>query len=169
MHPDIVDQAGAFLELLSTTSIPATKAAEILNGRPQYEVIKTAFQDGGLCAKYEIEKDCAKNREQLNRNSRAVARLLKCDIYINECRVVAVGNSASGLRLFRSVVECCFMKNEDPVAVARRFLSVPIDEENSSFVLVNVMGWSCTKYYPNDLKGSINIFIGRYVILALSK
>ncbi len=31
------------------------QAAEILNGRLQYEVIKTGFQDGGLCAKFDIE------------------------------------------------------------------------------------------------------------------
>lgn len=113
-------KAGDFLELLAGTCIPATKAVEILNGRSQHEVIKTGFQYGGLCTKFEIEKECPKNRERLKRNSEALAGLLKCDIYINESSVVAVGTSDSGLRLFRSIVECCFIKNEDPLIVARR-------------------------------------------------
>lgn len=32
------------------------QAVEILNGRLQHEVIKTGFQYGGLCTKFEIEK-----------------------------------------------------------------------------------------------------------------
>ncbi|KAK9910916.1 hypothetical protein M0R45_034850 [Rubus argutus] len=88
---DIIHKAGDFLQLLARTGIPATKAVEILNGRLQHEVIKTGFQDGGLRTKFEIEKDA-----------------------------VAVGTSAAGLRLFRSVVESCFVNNEDPVTVARR-------------------------------------------------
>lgn len=117
---DIIHKAGDFLQLLARTGIPATKAVEILNGSLQHEVIKTGFQDGGLRTKFEIEKEYAKNRDRLKRNSKALARLLKCDIYINGCSAVAVGNSAAGLSLFRSVVESCFVNNEDPVTVARR-------------------------------------------------
>ncbi|XP_050374055.1 uncharacterized protein LOC126791622 isoform X2 [Argentina anserina] len=69
MHPDLVDQAAPILELLARTSIPATKAAEILNGRLQYEIIRTGFHDRGLCAKFEIEKELDKNRDRLKCNS----------------------------------------------------------------------------------------------------
>lgn len=105
---------------MARTGIPATKAVEVLNGRLQHEVIKTGFQEGGLRTKFDMEKEYAKNRDRLKRNSQALARLLKCDIYINGCSAVAVGTSAAGLRIFTSVVESCFVKNEDPVTVARR-------------------------------------------------
>ncbi|KAK9941673.1 hypothetical protein M0R45_007371 [Rubus argutus] len=119
--PDIMDKAGEFLEMLATTSIPASKAIEILNGRLQHDIIKTGFQDGGLGSKFEMEWGrFENNKERFKRYLKALSRLSKCDVYINESSVVAVGTSAVGLRRFRSIVECCFVKNEDPETIVRR-------------------------------------------------
>ncbi|KAK9941664.1 hypothetical protein M0R45_007363 [Rubus argutus] len=87
---------------------------EILNGRLQHEIIKTRFQDGGLGSKFEMEWPNNMNWMP------ALSRLSKCDVYINESSVVAAGTSAVGLRRFRSIVECCFVKNEDPETIVRR-------------------------------------------------
>ncbi|KAK9926640.1 hypothetical protein M0R45_023856 [Rubus argutus] len=131
MDLDIVHKAGDFLELLAGTCIPATKTrisgSRILNGRLQHEVIKTGFQYGGLCTKFEIEKAVVQEFKfsfvkilfDIRMVHRHLQACLKCDVYIHESSV-AVGTSDSGLRLFRSVVECCFIKNEDPLIVARR-------------------------------------------------
>ncbi|XP_024175207.1 uncharacterized protein LOC112180871 isoform X1 [Rosa chinensis] len=119
--PDVMDKAVILVELLARTSIPASKAIEILHSRLQHEVIKTGFQEGGLCSKYGIKKErFVKNKDRFKCYLQTLARLSKCEIYINESSVVAVGTSGAGLRQFRSIVECCFIKDEDPACIVRR-------------------------------------------------
>ncbi|PRQ46536.1 hypothetical protein RchiOBHm_Chr2g0090081 [Rosa chinensis] len=122
--PDVMDSVGALLEVLGSTSVPGSKVIQILDSRLQYEFIKTGFEKGGLCSKFDgIEKELAKNKQRLKRNAKNLGDLLVCDVYIDRSSVVVVGSCAAGLKEMRSIVERCLVKNEDPATAVRRLRS----------------------------------------------
>ncbi|TQD92903.1 hypothetical protein C1H46_021383 [Malus baccata] len=107
MEPDIIINVQTLLQLLAYR-VPVPMALKVMDGK-QWDIILTGFQGDGLCSKHGISKDqFLERQENLAASAQDLAEFTRCNIFVRNGVVVAMGSSF-GLKVLRKMVEGCIV------------------------------------------------------------
>ncbi|XP_062005378.1 uncharacterized protein LOC133722509 [Rosa rugosa] len=122
---DSIARAKKLVELLFLTCLPVPVAVQVaIHDRP-CKVIKLGYSNGGLRARFKIDKEkFDKRKKRFKNHMKKIADLTETNLYLSGCNLAVTGRSALGssvgLLMVKRIAFALFVENMMPENVVQR-------------------------------------------------